>query len=97
MNKLTMDQKLAVIAAASTFVSKIYESSRGNCLCNLCLYSKDAIEVKFQYPRTLPMSEILDRTFKVSFQAFKTYDNVKVHRDEIGKSTLVVTYYIFFE
>lgn len=95
--KMTLDQKLAVIAAASTFISKIYESSRGNCFCNLCLFSKDAIEVKFQYPKSLMMAEIIDSTFKESFQAFKTYDKVKVHRDEIGKSTLVVTYYIFFE
>lgn len=94
---MTIDDKLAVIAAASTFVSKIYESSLGNCLCNLCLFSKDAIEVKFQYPKTLMMAEIIDRTFKESFQAFKTYDNVKVHRDVIGKRTLVVTYYIFFD
>lgn len=95
--KMTLDQKLAVIAAASTFVSKVYEGSLGNCLCNLCLFSKDAIEVKFQYPKTLMMAEIIDRTFKESFQAFKSYDNIKVHRDVIGKSTLVVTYYIFFD
>lgn len=92
-----MDQKLAVIAAASTFVSKVYESSLGNCFCNLCLFSKDAIEVKFQYPRTLMMSEIIVRTFYESFQAFKTHDNVKVNREVKGKSTLVVTYYIFFD
>lgn len=97
MTKMTMDQKQAVIAAASTFVSKIYESSLGNCLCNLCLFSKDAIEVKFQYPRKLMISDIIERTFYESFQAFKTYDNVKVNRDVIGKSTLVVTYYIFFD
>lgn len=97
MNKLTMDQKLAVIAAASTFISKIYESSLGNCLCNLCLFSKDAIEVKFQYPKTWMYLDLIERTFYESFQAFKTYDNVKAHRDVIGKSTLVVTYYIYFE
>lgn len=94
---MTMEQKLAVIAAASTFVSKIYESSLGNCFCNLCLYSKDGIEVKFQYPQSLMMAEIIDRTFKESFQAFKTEDNVKVHREVRGKSTLVITYYLFFE
>lgn len=97
MNKMTIDQKLAVIAAASTFVSKIYESSRGNCLCNLCLYSKDAIEVKFQNPRSLMLSDIIERTFYESFQSFKTNDNVKVNIDVLGKSTLVVTYYIFFD
>lgn len=97
MNKMTLDQKLAVIAAASTFVSKIYESSRGNCLCNLCLFSKDAIEVKFQYPRSLMLSDIIERTFYESFQSFKTNDNVKVNIDVLGKSTLVVTYYIFFD
>lgn len=94
---MTIEEKLAVIAAASTFVSKIYECSLGNCLCNLCLFSKDAIEVKFQYPRKLMISDIIDRTFYESFQAFKTYDNVKVNRDVISKSTLVVTYYIFFD
>ena len=94
---MTLDQKLAVIAAASTFVSKIYERSRGNCLCNLCLYSKDAIEVKFQYPRSLMLSDIIERTFYESFQSFKTNDNVKVNIDVLGKSTLVVTYYIFFD
>ena len=94
---MTMDQKLAVIAAASTFLSKVYEGSQGNCFCNLCLFSKDAIEVKFQYPKTLMMAEIIDRTFKESFQAFNTHDNVKVNREVRGKSTLVVTYYIFFD
>lgn len=92
-----MDQKLAVLAAASTFVSKIYESSLGNCFCNLCLFSKDAIEVKFQYPQSLMLSEIIDSTFKESFQAFNTEENVKVHREVRGKSTLVVTYYLFFD
>ena len=43
------------------------------------------------------ISDIIERTFYESFQAFKTYDNVKVNRDVIGKSTLVVTYYIFFD
>lgn len=94
---MSIDQKQAVIAAASTFVSKIYESSLGNCFCNLCLFSKDAIEVKFQYPRTLMISDLIDRTFHESFQAFKTHDNVKVHREVRGKSTIVVTYYLFFD
>lgn len=94
---MTLDQKLAVIAAASTFVSKIYESSEGNCYCNLCLFSKDAIEVKFQYPKSLMMAEIIDNTFKESFQAFKTDDFVKVNRELRGTSTLIITYYLFFE
>lgn len=97
MNKTTIEEKLAVIAAASKFVSKIYECSQGNCYCNLCLFSKDAIEVKFQYPKSLMMAEIIDSTFKESFQAFKTDDFVKVNRELRGTSTLIITYYLFFE
>lgn len=94
---MTLDQKLAVIAAASTFVSKVYEGTRGNCFCNLCLYSKDAFEVRFQYPLKLNYFYLIEESFNDSFQAFKTEDNVKVDRKILCKSSLVVTYYIYFD
>ena len=97
MIKKTLDKKLAVIAAASTFVSKVYEGSLGNCFCNLCLFSKDAFEVRFQYPLKLNYSDLIEESFHESFQAFKTEDNVKVDRKILCKSALVVTYYIFFD